>query len=876
MQKVVRETNGSGASLAGPANSNSVLGGKVSEALRAATLVSVSLLAMATPALAQNSVGVSTDELGSGDIVVTARRREESQQDVPLVVNAVTSRTLDRLNIRDLRDISVVVPGLSFAAGLGATGGSTTLRGINFDQNSSGNNGTVEFYLNEEPVSSAIVLQSMFDIGQIEVLRGPQGTLRGRASPSGSVTVTTRRPDMNAIGGYLNGTVTDLSGYNLQGAFNLPIVKDVLALRVAGLFDDNQFNRVKSVNPNAAGIDPKVQTRSERVTLEFRPADNIQIVGRYQHFVDNRRVFDQVESANFAVPTAALSPFQIKPGDRASVMDIARQNRTAFDVYNLQAEWQFAGQKLNYVMGIADAQLWSVVSPNDTGDFYGTGYNATNPVTAPNDLFATGFATRPNLNTASQPTRSTAKQRSYELRLSSDERLFGVVDYVIGGLINKSGVPFNLWSETPLFAGAAPPNGPLAAFAISNIVQTGRTLERSAFGNVTVHLDDATEVSGGLRYISYKNNAAKTIQVNGGAIGPLVANGNQPEDLNATIYSASLKHRFSDNLMVYASTGSSWRASAQTNGVIDGISGLDRFPFGNLAAILRLKPERSKSYEIGLKSDWFDKRLHVNVTAYHQDFTDYFYSAPNIQVAQRAAIPAGGSSTAANPGDTYAFNTLATLAVNVPAKVDGIEGDFGFQVTPEWNIGGTVSYSISKIKNAPVPCNLPAASAFYGTNAAAFVAANGGQQYGSCVAGFRAGNSAPFSASFQSEYARRISDRFAGFIRALVNFNGNSENDPTNPIDRIKGYGLVNLYLGLRDPDGNWELTGYVKNMFDTQRVLTRDASPLSTSYQVLQFDQAFQVVGVQGGAGFSSYRGITMTAPREFGLNLRISFGSR
>lgn len=836
----------------------------------------VSLLTMATPAYAQTGPSSDDSAAASGDIIVTARRREESAQDVPLVVNAVTSRTLEKLNIRDLRDVSSVVPGLSLVTNANGVGSIATLRGINFDVNSSGNNGTVEFYLNDEPVASGVVLQSMFDIGQVEVLRGPQGTLRGRASPSGSITVTTRLPDMDQFGGFLNGTATSLRGFNLQGGINVPIVKDMLALRVGGLYDDNDLNRVRSINPNAGGERPRQRTRAERVTLEFKPTDNVDIVGRYQHFVTNWHVFDQVESANLADPTRPASPVQLSPGDRASVMDLSRINRNTFDIFNVQAEWRFAGQKLNFVFASTNSQLWSTRSPNDVGNFFsGAAIDAANPVSAPNDPYATGFSTKPNLNTAAQSNHSTSNQRSYELRLSSDERLFGVVDYVVGGLINKSIIPFNLWSNTPIFAGAPPPFGPLATVAVSNIVQRGSDIERSAFGNVNVHIGDKTEISGGLRYISYKTDTTKTLQTSAaGTPAPLP--GNLKEDLHATIYSASIKHRFNDNIMVYVSTGSSWRASAQTNGIIDGISGLDRFPFGNLASVLHLEPEKSKSYEIGFKTDWLDKRLHFNVTAFHQTFKNYFYSAPSIQVAQRVAIPAGGSTTGPNAGDTYAFNTLQIVAVDVPAKVDGVEGELGFQVTPDWNLSATAAYSVSKIKNATVPCNLPAAAPFYGVNGAAFVAANGGQQYGSCLANFRAGNSAPFSGSFQSEYAHPFSDKVAGFIRGLVTYNGNSKNDPTNPIDDIKAYALVNLFVGLRDPDGMWELTGYAKNVFDTQRVLTRDANPLAASYTVLNFNAQGQIIGTTGGAGITSYRAITMTAPREFGINLKVSFGSR
>jgi iron complex outermembrane receptor protein len=97
------------------------------------------------------------------------------------------------------------------------------------------------------PISSGFLFQSTYDFGQFELQRGPQGTLRGRASPSGSIAVTTRRPDLDEIGFVANATATDLSAYKFDGALNIPIIKDVLAIRLAGVLDYNKGNRVHSI-----------------------------------------------------------------------------------------------------------------------------------------------------------------------------------------------------------------------------------------------------------------------------------------------------------------------------------------------------------------------------------------------------------------------------------------------------------------------------------------------------------------------------------------------------------------------------------------------------------------------------------------------------
>jgi iron complex outermembrane receptor protein len=96
-----------------------------------------------------------------------------------------------------------------------------------------------------------------------------------------------------------------------------------------------------------------------------------------------------------------------------------------------------------------------------------------------------------------------------------------------------------------------------------------------------------------------------------------------------------------------------------------------------------------------------------------------------------------------------------------------------------------------------------------------------------------------------------------------------SQNDPTNPYDDVKAYGLVNLFLGLRAHDGAWEVNAYAKNIFDTQRVLSRVAVPYFASYAIPP------ALGGGGGAVVSNYRGVTVTAPREFGITASFSFGS-
>ena len=160
-------------------------------------LAGASLCVLATTAVAAqppppSAAAAAPENATLGEIVVTARRRAESLQEVPQTVNAVTAETLQKLNIRQFQDIQAVVPGLSLSPTPTGYQNAASLRGVSFDVNT-GAQPTVAFYLNDAPVQLSFLFQSMFDVGQVEVLKGPQGTNRGISAPSGAPSEKTSR-----------------------------------------------------------------------------------------------------------------------------------------------------------------------------------------------------------------------------------------------------------------------------------------------------------------------------------------------------------------------------------------------------------------------------------------------------------------------------------------------------------------------------------------------------------------------------------------------------------------------------------------------------------------------------------------------------------
>ncbi|TCM20471.1 iron complex outermembrane receptor protein [Novosphingobium sp. PhB165] len=779
-------------------------------------LAGVSFMGLVDPALAQETAENSSSQsaIGVGEIIVTARRREETLQDVPLTVQAVTGAEISKLNVREFKEIQSLVPGLTLAQDPNGIATRATLRGIAYDVNASGNNGTIEFYLNDAPTSAPILFQSMFDIGQIEVLRGPQGTLRGRASPSGSITVTTRRPDLSEVGGSVSGTVNTWGDVNGQAALNIPLINDRLGIRLAGILDEGDDNRISSINNST---DPSRRTEGGRVSLRAVPFDALTLDGSYTTTLRKAVTFVQAESLDYADPTAPPSPIPIAPGDRLSVMYAPYTYRQAFTVYNWSAHLQVWGQSVNYV-GSHNRQEIHSSQTNDLG--------AALPATVPQSFLD-----------AAQVADITATQTNHELRLSSDTRIAGIFDYVVGALWNKNDNPTLLDIQTPVFAGSAA--RPLLLNHTS-VLRTGGSFERSFFGNLTAHIGASTELSGGIRRIRYHSTGGLSTN------GVDIPAADEDRVLHATIYSASLKHNFTRNLMAYASFGTSWRPGSATNPVQ--LRNQSQ-PYGLLASLYYPDPEKSKSYELGIKSLWLDGKLRVNLTGYHQTFDNFAYAAPNIFYIS-------------DVGGTTGVRSITTLTVGVPAKVDGVELEVGGTPVRGWDIGANLSYANGRITNATIPCN-PYAGI---PTAADILAATGGQQVAVCqVDKLRSGTNSPFVATLQSSYETGLSSSIDGYLRGLVTFYGKSKNDPTNPIDDISAYGLINLFAGIRAADDSWDIGIYAKNMLDTDRVLSRTATaPVSGA----------SVVG--GVAPASAYRNISMTAEREVGITARFAIGSR
>ncbi len=802
------------------------------------SFLGASLIALATPALAQQAESDSGLTANDGEIIVSARRRDERLQDVPAVINAIPAETIAKLNLQDSKELQSLVPGLQLRSEANGTGASGQLRGIQYDVNSSAAP-SVAFYLNDAPIGASVVLGQMFDIGQVEVLRGPQGTLRGSSVPSGSITYTTRKPSLSEVGATASFSFSDAHHSNVNAAFSIPLIEDMLAVRVAGLFDRNRGNTVTSIVPISATAtfanpqiaQPHDETHAGRVTALFEPTDWLKLEGMYQSQDYRSAAYDQYASFSLVDPTAPASPRLIRPDDYLSILESPRVAHSRYKTYNWRAELRFAGQKLIY-QGAHNTFVNDSKTNQDVANFKSNF-----------DFY--------------QTNRTASKDNSHEVRVQNEQRIADIFDYIVGYYHTDAATDISLIQETPVvlpsFLG-----GGVVSVANTPITRSrdGKNYENSFFGNITANIGDSLQISGGARHI--KSHSPRTL-LNIGANSVLFDPGS---DQKAWIYTGSIQYKFNQDMMVYANTGTSFRAgpSIFNSAIVKSARQLGFLNLGN---------EKSTSYEVGFKSSWLENRLIFNVALYHQKFDNFPYKLTNgvyfldYAFVNNALVPSVGNS--------------AQFGAAVPVTVKGVEGELSWRASDRFNFGIVASYSDGKIKNGVVPCNDlngdgKADTLTTAPTVAQLQAAYGANNIGSCNASQRSAYQSPFSATAQAEYKMPVSGSMEIFARGLFSYYGASQVDPSQAFDDLGAYGLLNLFGGLRASDGSWELNVFARNVFNTVRA-TRFTTPQASSYQELQ-PPTFRTTA--GKSFTSTYSQVTTNLPREVGVNLRVSLGSR
>ncbi len=257
--------------------------------MRIRNLLGASALAMAlaaTPAWAQDAAPQAEDDTSSTDIVVTAQRSSQRLQDVPIAVSAFSAESLEAQQIENTSDLQLTLPNVVFTKG-NFTGASFTIRGIGDLCVGVSCDSATAIHINDQPLYGTRIFETeFFDLQQVEVLRGPQGTLYGRNATSGVINFRTQRPDLSGFGAGAEFEYGNYNSMKAKGFINLPI-GETLGVRVAGVYlnrdgyTENLFDGGELDGRDLYAV---------RGSLRWEPSDSttLDLMGYYFRENDNR------------------------------------------------------------------------------------------------------------------------------------------------------------------------------------------------------------------------------------------------------------------------------------------------------------------------------------------------------------------------------------------------------------------------------------------------------------------------------------------------------------------------------------------------------------------------------------------------------------
>ncbi|MCO3379910.1 TonB-dependent receptor [Pseudomonas aeruginosa] len=707
-----------------------------------------------------------------GKVTVTARRREEDSQKVPTPITVLGGETLEAQRISRVQDLQQVLPSVNVAY-IHARQSSVAVRGIGNNPASDGLEGSAGIYLDNVYLGRpGMAVFDLLDIEQLELLRGPQGTLFGKNTTAGVLNISTRAPTFTAErtvevsggqDGYFQGrgTVSGPLGETLAGRLSAYRTRDDGYIK--NIHDDNYLNGGERQGARGQLLFEPNEDFSLRWIADYNEEDS-----------SNGSMVVYGGAERFWQRAALVGALPLRDPQRRKVNINGRQHVSVHQGgSSLEANWNLAGGYR--LTSISAYRYWHFTPAND---------EQLN-VSAIND---TGVEVHD-------------RQFSQEIRLASPTG--GAFDYVVGAYAFRQ----NLGNKT--FTSY----GPLADLYLlgANLGALNDTYSKAngkietdsfaLFAQGTWHLTERLDFTAGLRGTYEEKNAkVERFAPLGGAavggVGAAVRNGQlgayDSGDLSQYNFAPSallsLSYQFSDDLLGYASLSHGEKSGGVNLAVGSAPSaGADSLLVG---------PERANDAELGLKSTLFDRRLLLNANLFWTGI--HGYQATTLYQA---------------PGSTQLVQVLANAG---SVRSRGLE----FEATALPLRGLTLNFNGSyndvtylSFKDAPCPAE---------------VSTRPGAPSSCDLTGQRVVGASKWIANLNGEYQWRLDDRFQPYVSASYAYRSAAEGTLDNSdLSKIDGYALVNLAAGLRSDlgDGQLDTSVWLKNAFDKDYYLSAFAS---------------------------------------------------
>ncbi len=781
---------------------------------RTALLGTAALIVFAAaPAFAQTAPApadtAAAADYEPAEIVVTAQKRSERLQDVPVAVSVITGDQLERQGALNLENLQYQVPALNFRKSGTVLNQSIYLRGV----------GTATFSIAGEPSVSTVLdgvvlsrsgeaFTALVDIERIEVLRGPQGTLFGKNASAGVVNVVSRKPGRE-LGGYVDGAFYFGNGkeFRLRGAIDTPI-NDRVRNRLTffyGQYDGNIFNDAPGVNRRVNGY----EQYGVRNILEADVSDKV----KFTLIADWRKSNDDccaevIGTTPTGVGGLALAGINLQ-GDKTRTIRQNLVTRTE------EESWGASGQ---FDIELGDHVVTSITAYR----------NYSNREIRDGDWVGGAFA---GLNQLHDDGPQIGNTFSQEIRLTSPADQ--TIAYVVGAFYSRAysqrtftrNVVLCNPAPTPLaLVSCGAPGAPATTFPSASATFGSTFTNVALFGQGTINFTPRFRGIVGLRYtvddlsvfhsrrtllagpgIQPSFDAGVFATSNGGLNNgnPAAANGvpfQTKTDTDNLSGKAGLQFDMTDDNMVYATYARGYKGPAYN--VFFNLN-----PTGTNV----IDSELSDSFEIGLKNSFFGGKLTLNIAGYLAKYRNFQANNPDLVAG--------------------VVVTRFTNAGNVSTR--GAEVDFAWRPVADLSIGGALTYTDAKVDAFRAP---PGAAVIPAGTPLAFAP----KWRGSLNADYRWRTGGAIDVTFGAQASAQSSQLSLFDASPAVRAQGT-----------IRGYSIVNLQVGIVDAEDKFRLTFVVNNVAD----------------------ESFAAQITNGGPGGSLRYLIPREADRYFGIVGRVNF---
>lgn len=753
--------------------------------------------AQAQEVIAPEAVGTALPSIT--EIIVTATKRAERLQDLPISIAAVTSEQLASRNVLDLQGIASITPAFRHQEGRSPSFSNYSIRGITTFTATPGVDTAVGISVDGVPLARVTAAPTnLVDVERVEILRGPQGSLFGKNASAGVVNIVSKGVDLDErsfSGRLYYGSYDEVRA---EGAVNLAI-SSTFGLRIAAWnFRHDGFINNLRTDAKVGAVD----NQGVRVKAKFQPDPNltINVTGE----VINNHADGPIPTLRHVVSndpnglTASDLALGIEPGpDNLNGADGGRPNDFRINNKSLtaQIDWEIGALTLTSLTGYRKTDDDSIYDPLSVG----------------------GNANGVEYDLLTTEGLSNYDQFSTELRLASSST--GRLRYVVGAFYSN----LNLTQRGSQFVPARViPILPIPVSRATNLDLSSKSF--SIFGQGTFEITDALKIIAGGRYNwdrvegtflrDYLVPPVAPVgpSAPGASFGPFQAAREIKADRGTVTVGA--QYSISRDVMTYATYSTGYHGPGLAFN-IDSTAATIAPPANGL-----VQPETSTMYEAGLKSQWFDRRLTLNIAVYRENFKNF-----QTEARVQGLVPV--------------FSTINADEL----RSSGVEFEYSVRPFDGFSISGFIAYNDAKFVKFPnAPC--------FGGQTPAEGCVGGMQD----LSGVSLSLAPEWTHGATAQFETDIGSDFTGIIQGGYSYVGAQTYENTrDPYKAQDSYVTVDASVGVASSDKRWSLTAYVSNLFKAN------------------FVGAITARDAVGGRSYTNYP--VYGATRRFGVALGMNF---